>query len=439
MNTKIIELTEENQAEYIDQVADLEIRVLDNMEQNGKIGQLFITGKEDILEYIKSKENMVIVAVNSENKVISATYITQGQKPFTYNDITKYFKTGEQYEEYVKTLYDNTTKYQIDMLDAYKLKLQAFDYAKNKMLSEHPEFKNISEYLEHELNSNNGFDEKNELRDGINKYMSEYIQNKAIETGDKSLITKYDNFYWTTCDDIFEELNSDLSKVQLEKDNIKEYENFLSKEHLQIHSSNVKDTSVYFTADTSNSIEIDTYLTAPNNRHYGLARVLVFEGLKKKLKENFENTDNTEIFLCSTLHQDNLSSKYVSEFFDLKDNLFVRRRSGRDREVHICEIPKENYLEYLDKIEDKLIVLYGYNPTGKQLTDERKTQILKEQLDYEISEYCRLNKIRYSSKNYTGRISLQDTLSKNIKIKNLKNRLKILTSRNSEIERGDDR
>ena len=56
MKLKILELTKENSSEYIDDVAMLEKKVLETMEKEGKIGQLFITGKEDILEYVKSEE-----------------------------------------------------------------------------------------------------------------------------------------------------------------------------------------------------------------------------------------------------------------------------------------------------------------------------------------------------------------------------------------------
>lgn len=49
---KIKEVTRENENQYLDQIADLEKVVLEHMEQNGKIGQLFITGKDDIHEYI---------------------------------------------------------------------------------------------------------------------------------------------------------------------------------------------------------------------------------------------------------------------------------------------------------------------------------------------------------------------------------------------------
>lgn len=101
-NLKIKELTKENEEKYLDKVAQLEKIVLAAMEKDGKIGQLFITGKEDISEYVHSKQNTVMIAVDSNENVQSATYITQGQKAFTYNDITKYFKYGEGYKKYVK-------------------------------------------------------------------------------------------------------------------------------------------------------------------------------------------------------------------------------------------------------------------------------------------------------------------------------------------------
>ena len=48
------------------------------------------------------------------------------------------------------------------------------------------------------------------------------------------------------------------------------------------------------------------------------------------MEQFFDDESEQEIFLCSTLHRDNLSSKYVSEFFGLTDSLYVKRRDGRD-------------------------------------------------------------------------------------------------------------
>ena len=43
LKLKILELTKENSSEYIDDVAMLEKKVLETMEKEGKIGQLFIS------------------------------------------------------------------------------------------------------------------------------------------------------------------------------------------------------------------------------------------------------------------------------------------------------------------------------------------------------------------------------------------------------------
>ena len=89
---EVFEVTKDNEKDYLQEIVNLENLVLENMEQEGKIGQLFTTGEEGISEYIKSKSNHVFIATkNNDNKTISAAYITQGQIPFTYNDITKYF------------------------------------------------------------------------------------------------------------------------------------------------------------------------------------------------------------------------------------------------------------------------------------------------------------------------------------------------------------
>ena len=126
----------------------LEELTLEVMKKEGREGQLFATGKEDISEYVHSDENTVIVAVDEKDNLEGAAYITQGQKPFTYNDITKYFKYGEKYQKYVKSQYRNEQQYKKDLLDMYQTKLKAFKYAKNKILSERQEEKSFEEYLE---------------------------------------------------------------------------------------------------------------------------------------------------------------------------------------------------------------------------------------------------------------------------------------------------
>lgn len=405
-NLEILEVTKENKEEYLRQIAELEKKVLLDMETKGKIGQLFITGAEDIEQYIDSGDNTVVVAVDDGNQVNAATYITQNQLPFTYNDITKYFKYGNEYGKYVKSRYDSETKYQLDMLKAYEIKMKAFEYARNKVLAMHPEYPTITNFLEHELSDKeNRFHEKSELRDSINQYMSQYIQSEFPK--ERQL---YEEFYWTTVSDIEKEFHKEVDVNNLSNPNIKEYEAFLygekQKEHekiikngqLKIYNKAQFDIEKYYNANTENTVEIDTYITTPENRQYGLARIIVFEGIKKHIYEHFKNPENAEIFLCSTLHKDNFSSKYVSEFFGLIDHLYVNRRQGRDREVHICRIMREDAQIYIEHIESKLAVLYGYNPNNKTISNDEKIAILEEQLQYEKDEVSRLKCLTHKRK-----------------------------------------
>lgn len=426
LNYEILEITDKNQEKYLEQIVNLEQKVVDKMEKQGKTGQLFTTGKEGILEYIKSNSDTVMCAIDNENdQVKAATYITQGQDFFTYNDITKYFKFGSEYQEHVKKSLG--VNYELRMLNTYKSKLKAYKYAESKILKEHPEFNSISEFMSSELNSSNGFDEKSVLREKMNSYMYEYIKEIGMEKD-------YEQFYWITSKDIFNVLNKQNSNRSPKKPEISEYDEFIENEKLIIYSKNMKNAKQYFNANPNNSIEIDTYITDPNSRSLGLARILVYEGIKKHIISNFENPKNNEIYLCSTLHKDNLSSKYVSEFFGLKDYLFVKRRQNRERQVHICKIERENYKNYLENMQDKLIVFYGYNPTNKQLADQRVLQILEEQLEYERTEYHRLNKIRNNKKDFKG--NLTDIQTKLDKMGALRRRIAEIKARENN---GDER
>ena len=354
---KIVELTKDNEEKYLDQIVELEQISLEAMKKEGREGQLFDTGREGISEYVHSNENSVIVATDENDKVEAATYVTQGQSPFTYNDITKYFKYGEKYKQYVKSLYG---------------------------------------YLQQELEQNE-YHEKSELRENLNRYMSEYI----IQNYGKEIAKKYEMFYWITLEDIEAEFgkrngeeSSEIQDYETFMEEEKEYAELTHKGKLKIHEEPKFDETQYYTANTGNAVELDTYLTNPHNRSVGLARIILYNGIQKHIEQFFKNSQNKEIFLCSTLHRDNLSSKYVSEFFGLKDSLYVNRRQGRDREVHICRIPREKAMEYLTDMYDKIAVLYGYNPNNKNIPASRQLQILQEQLEYEEKEKKRLIKAK---------------------------------------------
>lgn len=443
MNFKLEELTKDNEPQYLEQVANLEQAVMANMEARGQSGQLFPTGREDISAYAHSKENTVLLAVDEKGKVVAATYITQGQKPFTYNDITKYFKYGKDYNEYVRSRYKTSSDYLADMLIVYKMKILAFKYAKGKVLEKFPQYEgDISKFLKHEVDEeHNHFHEKSVLRDLINTYMSEYIDMQEIKH--PGIKERYEMFYWITSEEIAKEFeaenrnkNSDEAgrSVSSERENSQsknatnvqpkdadarimegmigqekeeiEYRNILQKGPLVIHEKPQFAMNSYYTAKTSNSIELDTYITDPEDRRSGLARILLLEGITKHMEQFFEDESQQEIFLCSTLHRDNLSSKYVSEFFGLTDSLYVKRRDGRDREVHICRVQREEYKKYLDHIRKKVAVLYGYNPTKIQISNDEKIAVLQEQLQYEKREIERLKGAR-TAQVHNGKIDFR--------------------------------
>ena len=266
MTFSVFELTKDNEEGYLDKVAELEQNVLQNMESRGQSGQLFATGKEDISAYIHSEENSVFVAVDEQDKVIAATYTTQGQEPFTYNDITKYFKYGEKYREYVKSLYPNNNAYKIAMLQSYKRKIMAYQYAKSRINAEYPQYGgDILKFLQDELNQEgNHFHEKSVLRELLNKYMAKY--SKDTQTPEQ--LQEYEQFYWVTSKEVSEEFGTDVQPRSMDARECEsiiedEYKQLIQKGPLVIHEEPDFDISKYFTADTSNAIELDTYLTDP--------------------------------------------------------------------------------------------------------------------------------------------------------------------------------
>lgn len=452
MKYEIVELTKENLETYIDQVAVLEEKVLENMEKRGQIGQLFITGKEDISEYACSENNMVLIALEQETtdkgineKVVAASYITKGQKPFTYNDITKYFKYGKEYNEYVKSKYKSETEYRKDLISVYMKKIEAFKYAKEKVLEGYPEYKgDIMKFLEHEMGEeNNHFHEKSVLRENINAYMSEYIEEQDKKY--PGLEERYEMFYWTTSKEIAQEFKKDgvepndadakaFEKILQNEREEAEYGQILENGPLVIHEKPKFDVKKYFTSRPANTIELDTYITDPHTRKVGLARMLCLDGIKKQMEGHFKNSENSEIFLCSTLHRNNLSSKYVSEFFGLTDSLYVKRRDGRNREVHICKIDRKDYKAYLEHIEKKMKVLYGYDVSELKVSDKEVIEILQEQKKYELTELKRLKSARTEQK-FNGHIDFEK--SKERKIKTLNNKIKFTQAKlnNSNIIR----
>lgn len=371
----VIEITKENEKKYLKGVVELEEIVLNKMEQEGKVGQLFITGEEGLKEYIRSEDNHIFAAVKNDgsNQVISAAYITRGQKSFTYNDITKYFKCGEKYDEYVRDNFENSQQYYRKMIDIYQKKIEAYRYARDKILFEKNNIPlhNIKEEDRNEMfikkvqdeyhDKNNGFHEKSEVRENLNRYMTSYFQKNYNND-----MKRYENFYWMNFTTMINSLPEDKQKQTKEvfenvglNSSIKAYDKILEYQRFKIYdTTQCQNISNYYDANTNNTVELDTYLTHPDYRKNGIAEILTFEGIKRTINEL--SKENDKVYLASTLHEDNFASKYVSEFFGLKDYIFVNRRNGRDRQVHIFGMDKKEIPNYINGIEKKLIDLYNY-------------------------------------------------------------------------------
>lgn len=444
-NFNILEVTEENENLYIQGIVDLENNIYNNMVKCGKSGQLFTTSKEDIDAYIKSKKDYVYIAQKKKNpedngKVIAATYITTSQIPYTYNDITKYFKCSDEYNKFVKSKYSDED-YKKYLRTIYITKICAYKNARNSILQQYDmdylnlneEEKNriLMELIEKELsNPENQFHEKSYIRDNLNKYMSLYMRKNH-------LLDEYEQFYWADFEFLINQLGKsnvkDLLYTRTNYDtNMRYYDSILNLQKYKVLlKSQGCDVSKYFEANTNNTIELDTYITDNESRENGIARILVFEGLKKSMNDTLKRTKSSKIYLTSTLHKDNFSSKYVSEFFGLKDNMYVNRRVGKDREVHICAIQREKVPEYLTKIQKKLVALYDYNPQGIIINNDEKISILKEQIKYESNELKRLWSINEDSNKYNNYIACKIS-----KINKLYNKIEKINAKEN-YQRGD--
>ena len=82
-------------------------------------------------------------------------------------------------------------------------------------------------------------------------------------------------------------------------------------------------------------------------------------------------------------------------------------------------------MDYLNEMEDKIITLYDYNPNNKIVPNEKRIEIIKQQLRYEKEQAESLKII--SKGNYTGNFDAVERKTK--KVEELKNKLKELKSK----------
>ena len=351
---KIIEVTKENWNKYKIQMLNLENKVKNDMIKQG-IGDLFFTTGEDIEEYANDPRHHVHIMIDENDNVLAQTYIIGAGSHIQgdYSDLPKYFTMGENFIQYIK---EKKYKNEEDFLHAansiYLAKTYAFKYALRKIYG-NEDTKRFMSDLNKEKESETHFDERTELRRNINKYMSEFMTERGMEE-------LYRQFYT---------INSE--KAHFESSEItKAYDSFLEASKVTVYSQKMDNPEEYFEANVYNTIEVDTYITDPEARRHGSAKILSTLALTETINEFFDKNESDILYLSITLHKDNYLSENVANFLGFKDYIDLERRATIERKAYMKRIDRSNYKEYINYLNKKLTYFYGYG--NEEITPEEK-------------------------------------------------------------------
>jgi len=355
--------SEYKQKKYAREIESLENVVSDKLKEEEKGYLFFTTGYDDILDYMKDRDVTVMECQDNDYKIIAASYITQGQGLYTYNDLSKYFKFNQDYVAYGKSKYKPEELCSIEY-ETFMKKIEGYKYAKRLIANE----LSITDLVGHckSEKEKGTFDEKNKVREKVNRYIYDYFKDNMK---DRIGFDELDRFYLLKFSDL-QKCEDDEVKAKCEKEteeNIKLYEEYgelidlfdLSSSILPdengieyIKSENYKK---YFDANPFNTIELDTYMVHPNNRKKGLAKIVTFEGLKIQLRKLIAKRPRLEkIYISATIHQENIPSKRVTTSLGNFDTLYVKRRTGINREVYFCKIDKDNIEDFIRENDTKI-------------------------------------------------------------------------------------
>lgn len=353
------------QRKYAKEIESLEKYVSDKLQEQGKGHIFFTTGYDDIYSYIKDRDVTVMECQDDYYKIISAAYITQGQGLYTYNDLSKYFKFNKEYIDYAKTKYDPKELCSIEY-ETFMKKIKGYKYAK-ALIEKELNITDLVSYFQNEKKKGT-FDEHDRVREKVNRYIYDYFRDNKDRIG----FTELDRFYLLKFSDL---QNCEDNEIRTKCENETEENKKLYEEYGQLidlfdlNDSILPDENnfeylkrenfkTYFDANPFNTIELDTYMVHPDNRKKGLAKIVTFEGLKIQIKKLLAKRPSLkEIFISATIHQDNEPSKRVTTSFGKFDTLYIKRRTGINREVYFCRIDKKNLQEFIRKNEEKIAKL----------------------------------------------------------------------------------
>lgn len=354
-NMNIVEVTKDNWEHYRPQMLNLEDKVKGDMVKQG-IGDLFFTTGEDIKDYAHDPRHHVYVMVDKNDKVLAQTYLIGAGSHIQgdYADLPKYFTMGENFLQYVKTKKYGNTKDFLHMANSiYLAKTYAFKYALRQIYGTEDVARFMND-LNKEKASDTHFDERTQLRRDINKYMSQFL-------GEHGMEELYRQFY--NIDSNFVNFNGDPEIA-------KAYDSFLDASKVTVYSQRMENPEDYFEASVYNTIEVDTYITDPEARRNGSAKILSTIALNKTITEFFEKNDSDILYLSITLHKDNYLSENVANFLGFKDYIDLERRATIERKAYMKRIDRSNYEQYLSYLNKKLTYFYGYG--NEEITEEDK-------------------------------------------------------------------
>jgi hypothetical protein len=356
----LIELTTEEQyKKYINGIKEVEKLSKDKLKQFDYEYIYFATG-EDVLKYILSDKANVYVYLENE-KVVSLFYIKNidFSEDFTYDDLGKFFRCNDEFNLYVKKRYKN--EYKNNLKKIYEKNIENF----NEILKE-------KKYDLKIFNEN--FDETNKIRKEIIKKMNE-------KTKLENLVKLNRDFFYLDSN----ELKKNNIEINKKDEIIKIYDEYLKKSKFLINfKSENFNIENYFECNVENFIELDTFVTHPDFRKKGLTKKLIFNGIKKTLNKYFNEKNIEILFFVLTVHDDNFISKKICNFFEIYDFVNIERKKDIYRNVYIKKIKKNEYENYLKKIEKKMI-FFGFENNDKNIliTNEEKILFKKEKIENE--------------------------------------------------------
>ena len=351
----IIEVNKDNWEHYKNQMLNLENKVKNNMVEQG-IGDLFFTTGEDIIEYAYDPRHHVYVMVDDNDRVLAQTYLVGAGSHIQgdYADLPKYFTMGEDFLQYIKVKeYKNEEEFKHMCKNIYQAKLYAFKNAIKRIYNTE-DYARFMEDLNREKSSETHFDERTQLRRDINKYMAEFMNKYGMSE-------LYRQFY--TVDSTFDNYDE-------KNEAAKAYDSFIKASSVPVYDKKMENPEDYFGASVYNTIEVDTYITDPEARRNGSAKILSAIALNKTVEEFFINNDSDVLYLSITLHKDNYLSENVANFLGFKDYIDLERRATIERKAYMKRIDRANYKEYLSYLNKKLTYFYGYG--NETVTDEEK-------------------------------------------------------------------